>query len=121
MVIRTVQADETGRTKPMVLVVDTIQVGTEHAEEYLALVEGLGVPVMTEAGACFVSCATGKGYGEPVDIQIVWSFPDHAGWNRIRKTLVLDPRWHQYGRETAPLRIGGTRRFLYPTSFSPGV
>ncbi len=103
----------------MVLIVDTVQVEAEHAEEYLELVQTLGVPMMTEAGAGFVSCATGKGYGEPIDIQVVWSFPDHGEWNRIRKTLVLDPRWHEYGSSTASLRLGGTSRFLYPTPFSP--
>ncbi|MCU1458501.1 MAG: hypothetical protein JWL73_2593 [Actinomycetia bacterium] len=105
----------------MVLIVDTVQVEEKHAEEYLDLVQRLGVPMMTEAGASFLSCATGKGYGEPVDIQIVWSFPNHGEWNRIRKTLVLDPRWHEYGSGTAPLCITGTRRFLYPTMFSPGA
>jgi hypothetical protein len=102
-----------------VLIVDTVQVEAEDADEYLALVQRLGVPMMTEAGAGFVSCAAGKGYGEPVDIQVVWSFPDHGEWNRIRKDLVLDPRFHEYGSATAALRIGGTSRFLYPAPFSP--
>ncbi len=105
----------------MVLIVDTVQVEARYAAAYLGLVEQVGVPVMTEAGAGFVSCATGAGYDEPVDIQVVWSFPDHAEWNRIRRTLVLDPRWHEFTRGTAPLRLGGTRRFLYPAPFSPGA
>jgi hypothetical protein len=100
-------------------VVDTIEVPEGSVEPYLAVVEYLGVPVMTDAGAAFVSCATTPaGLGESVDIQIVWAFDDHDQWNVIRKNMVLDPRWYQYADQVAALRTGGTRRFYYPVSFS---
>ena len=48
---------------------------------------------MTDAGASFVSCATTSSeIGEPVCIQVTWSFDDHVHWDEIRKNLVLDPR-----------------------------
>ena len=58
--------------------------------------------VMTDAGATFVSCATtSSGIGERVHVQVVWAFDDHEQWNEIRKNLVLDPRYHEYGAGAA--------------------
>jgi len=104
-----------------VYLVDTIEVAADRLEAYLELVETVGVPVMTEAGARLDRCtATSVALGEPVEIQIVWSFDDHGQWNEIRKNMVLDPRWYEYGRRGASLRTGGTRRFHYPTPAAGG-
>ena len=103
----------------MPYVVDTIELEPRYVALFLEVVEHLGVPVMTDAGASFVSCATTSAdLGENVDIQIVWAFDDHAQWNVIRRNMVLDPRWYEYARQGAALRTGGTRRFFYPVSFS---
>jgi hypothetical protein len=104
----------------MPFVVDTIEVEPHVVTDYLEVVEDLGVPVMTDAGARFVSCATtAADIGEVVDIQIVWAFDDHAHWNVIRKNMVLDPRWYEYAGKVAALRNGGTRRVYYRAPFSP--
>jgi len=103
----------------MPYLVDTIEVPPESVASYLDVVEHIGVPVMTDAGARFVSCATtSPDIGENVDIQIVWAFDDHDQWNLIRKNMVLDPRWYEYAERVASLRTGGTRRFYYPASIS---
>jgi len=97
-------------------IVDTVQVKPADVDAYVALVRGTAVPVMTRAGAGFVSCwATSPALGEDVDVQVTWSFPDHVAWNEIRKNLVLDPEWHGLAHQVRPLRSGGTRRFYYPT------
>jgi hypothetical protein len=104
----------------MVHLVDTVEVEPGLVDEYLRAVEDLGVPAMTDAGASLVSCAVSAAdLGEAVTVQVTWSFSDHGHWNEIRRALVLDPRWHAYGRRIAPLRTGGTRRFLHPVTFSP--
>ena len=103
----------------MPFVVDTIEVEPEKLSLYLDAVQEVGVPVMTDAGAVFVSCAaTSAEIGEDVDVQIVWSFDDHGHWNGIRRNLVLDPRWYEYAARTAALRTGGTRRFYYLVALS---
>jgi hypothetical protein len=103
----------------MPYVVDTIELEPRCVARFLEVVEHLGVPVMTDAGASFVSCATtAADLGENVDVQIVWAFEDHAQWNVIRRNMVLDPRWYDYARQVAALRTGGTRRFYYPVGFS---
>jgi hypothetical protein len=97
-------------------IVDTVQVKPADLDAYVALVHRTAVPVMTRAGAGFVSCwATSPKLGEDVDVQVTWSFPDHARWNEIRKNLVLDREWHALAGSTAALRQGGARRFYYPT------
>ena len=104
----------------MPYVVDTIEVEPRCLAPYLEVVEHLGVPVMTDAGASFVSCATTSAdTDERVEVQIVWGFDDHAQWNVIRRNVVLDPRWYAYADRVAALRTGGTRRFYYPAGFSP--
>jgi hypothetical protein len=104
----------------MPYVVDTIELEPTCLAPFLEVVEQLGLPVMTEAGASFVSCAaTSADLGETVDVQIVWGFDDHAQWNVIRRNMVLDPRWYEYARQMAALRRGGSRRFFYPVAFSP--
>ena len=96
----------------MVHLVDTVEVEVDRVDEYLGALRTVGIPVMTEAGASFVSCRiTSRHLGENVHIEIVWGFEDHVRWNEIRRNLVLDPRYHQYGERTAALRTGGTRRF----------
>ena len=95
--------------------VDTVQVRPEDLAAYVALVHDGAVPVMTAAGATFVSCwATSPALGEHVDVQVTWSFADHVEWNAIRKNFVLDPAWHALAARAATLRAGGTRRFYYP-------
>jgi hypothetical protein len=104
----------------MAYVVDTAQMDPGNAKEYLRLVETEAVPVMTDAGAGFVSCWETSGeLGEEVSVKTIWSFTDHVEWNVIRKNMVLDPRWYEYSQKIAQLRTGGTRRFFYPASFSP--
>lgn len=97
--------------------VDTVEVEVEHVEAYLELVGTLGMATMTSAGANFVACATTSGeVGERVHIQVTWAFDDFVHWNEIRKNLVLDPRYHEYGSTAASLRVGGTRRFFTPAA-----
>jgi len=97
-------------------IVDTVQVKPDDLGAYVALVHDNAVPVMTRAGAGFVSCwATSPSLGEDVDVQVTWSFPDHVEWNQIRKNLVLDRDWHALAGRARELRAGGTRRFYYPT------
>ena len=104
----------------MPYVVDTIEVEPHLVAPYPDSVEQLRVPLMTDAGAFFVSCATTSAdIGEIVDVQIVWAFDDHAQWNVIRKNMVLDPRWYEYSDRVAALRSGGTRRVYYRVGFSP--
>jgi hypothetical protein len=99
--------------------VDTVEVAPAQLASYLDVVHLEGLPVMTDAGALFVSCATTSAeIGGRVDVQVVWSFDDHDQWNVIRRNLVLDPRWYEYAARLATLRIGGTRRFYYPADFS---
>jgi hypothetical protein len=103
----------------MPYVVDTVELEPPDVAPFLAVLEQLGLAVMTDAGASFVSCATtAVDLGENVDVQIVWAFEDHGQWNVIRRNMVLDPRWYDYARQVAALRTGGTRRFYYPVSFS---
>ena len=103
----------------MPYVVDTVEVEPSCLASYLAVVERLGVPVMTDAGASFVGCATtAADLGESVDIQIVWAFDDHAQWNVIRRNMVLDPRWYEYARQVSALRTGGRRRVYHRVDFS---
>jgi hypothetical protein len=106
----------------MGFLVDVIQIDALHAEEYLRLVHEVAVPVMTAAGAALAACwSTARDLGEDVDVLVAWSIGDHARWNEIRRNLVLDPRWHEYGRAAARLRRGGTRRFYHAAPFSPGA
>jgi hypothetical protein len=100
--------------------VDTVEVDPGDVEEYLELVGGPAMTVMTDAGARFVSCATTSGeVGERVHIQVVWAFEDFEQWNEIRRNMVLDPRWYDYAQRAASLRVGGTRRFYAPTTIAP--
>ena len=103
----------------MMHLVDTVEVEPHHVEDYLDVVRSLGRAVMTDAGAVFVSCATTSSeIGERVHVQVVWAFDDHGHWDEIRKNLVLDPRYHDYGARVASLREGGTRRFFTAADFS---
>jgi hypothetical protein len=103
----------------MLHLVDTVEVEPDHVDDYLDVLRTLGLPIMIDAGAAFVSCGTtSKLIGEPVSIQVVWAFADHEQWNEIRRQLVLDPRWYEYGARAASLRVGGTRRFYAPASIS---
>jgi hypothetical protein len=103
----------------VVYVIDTARLDPARVDEYVRLIEQSAVPVMTEAGAGFVSClATSRELGEDVEVQVTWSCEDHVEWNEIRKNMVLDPRWHQLARREADLRNGGHRRFYYPAGTS---
>ena len=100
--------------------VDTVEVEPDNVEDYLDVVRTVGMAVMTDAGATFVSGAvTSSEVGEPVHIQIVWAFDDFVHWNEIRKNIVLDPRYHEYGSRVASLRVGGTRRFFSAAAMTP--
>jgi hypothetical protein len=104
----------------VVYLVDTVEVVPEKADEYLGIVETMGVPVMQEAGARFISCwGTSKELGEAVNIKTIWAFEDHVEWNEIRKNMVLNPRWYEYSARISALWKEGTRRFYYPADFSP--
>jgi hypothetical protein len=99
--------------------VDTVEVEPRNVDDYLEVVSSAGLAVMTDAGASFVSCATTSStVGERVHIQVVWGFEDFEQWNDIRRKMVLDPRWHEYARKAASLRVGGTRRFYAPVNFA---
>ena len=104
----------------MVYIVDTVEVDARDADEYLRIVETMGVPVMKAAGARFISCwGTSKDLGEPVNIKTIWACDDHVEWNEIRKNMVLNPRWFEYSDKISKLWTGGNRRFYYPAGFSP--
>ncbi len=99
----------------VVYLVDTVQLATGDVDAYVGLVTRIQVPVMTGAGATFVSCwATSRELGTDVDVQTTWSVADHVRWNEIRRNLVLEPDWHRFAAVAASLRRGGTRRFYYP-------
>jgi len=100
--------------------VDTSEVETGLVDRFLSLVRDLAVPVMTDAGAELVSCAAAPpGLGEPVCVEVVWEVADFETWNGIRRALVLDPRWYEYGSAASALRSGGRRRFVVPVPWSP--
>ena len=104
----------------MVHLVDTVEVEPQHVAAYLEVVRTVGMGIMTDAGASFVSCATTSSeIGEHVFIQVVWAVGDHERWNEIRRDLVLDPRFHEYGSTVAALRVGGTRRFFTAAALAP--
>jgi hypothetical protein len=104
----------------VVHLVDTVEVEPQHVAAYLEVVRTMGMAVMTDAGAAFVSCATTSSeIGELVFIQVVWEVGDHVRWNEIRRDLVLDPRFHEYGSTLAALRVGGTRRFFTTAPLAP--
>jgi hypothetical protein len=99
----------------VLFLVDTVTVETDRLELYLDLVRARAVPIMTGAGATFCYLrSSNPGLGEPVEVQVAWSVADNAGWNEVRKNLVLDPRWYELALELAQVRVGGTRRFLRP-------
>ena len=93
--------------------VDTVEVEPEHVEGYLELIGTLGMAVMTDAGrpSCRVRPRRARSAS---GCTSRWSgpFDDLGHWNEIRKNLVLDPRYHEYGSTAASLRVGGTRRFF---------
>jgi hypothetical protein len=104
----------------MPYVIDTIEVEPAPVTQYLEAVRTLGLPVMTEAGAFFVSGATtSSDIGENVAVQIVWGFEDHDDGNLIRRTMVVDRPWYEYGRTIAAPRPSGTRRIYHRVGFSP--
>lgn len=94
--------------------VDTVDVHPADLERYLDLVRDRVVPVMTEAGASFVSCAATDPSLGPVTVQVVWGFDDFVQWNDIRRRLVLDRRWYEVAHEARTMQRGGTRRFYHP-------
>jgi hypothetical protein len=92
--------------------VDTVEVAPDAVDEYCRTIEEELAPVMGQAGATFERCdRTTHGLGEPVWVQSVWSCPDFAAWNVIRRNLVLDPRWYACAERLRDLHRGGTRRF----------
>ena len=106
----------------MLHLVDTVEVEPGRVEEYLSVLTGMGMAVMTDAGASFVSCATTSGViGEPVHLQVVWAVDSHERWNEIRRDLVLDPRYHEYGSAVAAIRRGGRGASSPPSPSAAGV
>ncbi len=97
--------------------VDVVQVAPGDVAAYLRTFEELGLPVMRRAGAVLESCrATADDLGVDVDIEVVWRLPGFVTWNRIRRDLVVDPVWHDWGRRAAALRRGGARRIMRPVT-----
>lgn len=95
--------------------VDTVSVDPARVDEYVEVLRTRVVPLMTGAGAAYESCrVTAAGIGEPVEVQVTWSFADLVAWNAIRCALVVDPRYYECAASLASLRTGGTRRFLEP-------
>ena len=94
--------------------VDTVDVCPPDLERYLDLFWHRTVPVMTRAGASFVSCATTDPSLDPVTVQVVWAVDDFVQWNDIRRRLVLDPGWYEVARQARTMGRGGTRRFYRP-------
>ena len=86
-------------------------VAPSDVDALVTLVRETGVPIMEGAGATFVVCDRAPDLGDDVDVLSVWSCADFADWNRIRRNLMFDPRYHAYSAELAGLRRGGTRRF----------
>jgi hypothetical protein len=99
--------------------VDVVQVAPADVPAYLEALAEMAVPVMSEAGATLETCRTTSGdLGLDVDVEVVWRVPDFGEWNRVRRDLVLDPRWHAWGDRAKALRRGGTRRFMRPVDLS---
>ena len=96
-------------------IVDTVSLAPADASHYAQLMRERLAPVMRDAGAPMVALRTTYDeLGEDVLVQVVWSVPDHAAWNHVRRNFFMDPRWHSAWAEAAPMRKGGTRRFYYP-------
>ena len=91
--------------------VDVHHVAPSDVDALVTLVRETGVPIMEGAGATFVVCDRAPDLGDDIDVRGVWSCADFADWNRIRRNLMFDPRYHAYSAELAGLRNGGTRRF----------
>ena len=99
--------------------VDLVQVAPVDVPAYLEALAEMAVPVMTAAGAALESCRTSSSdLGLDVDIEVVWRVPDFDEWNRVRRDLVLDPRWHEWGERASSLRRGGIRRFMRPVDLA---
>ncbi len=104
----------------MVYMMDTVLVDPADAHRYLELLETSYVPAATKRGLTLVACwHTPEDLGEDITVTTIWSFRDFAEWNDLRRKAVLDPAYLEWVEEATPLRKGGTRRFYYPTSFSP--
>jgi hypothetical protein len=54
----------------------------------------------------------GPDLGDDIEVRTEWACADFAAWNEIRRTLMLDPRYHSSSASLAALRRGGTRRFF---------
>jgi hypothetical protein len=100
----------------MLYMVDTVEVEPKDADAYLAMIHTEMVPVMLEAGGTLEhSRRTAGAIGQPVSVQITWSYADLSSWNTVRKNLVLDPRWYACAEKLRSMRTGGTRRFYEET------
>jgi len=96
----------------VIYLVDTVRVDEGNLAAYIGLLASTVRPSMERAGAVFERCRTsGLGLGQPVDIELTWSFADFAVWNHIRRSLVVDPAWYQCSLSLAAMRLSGTRRF----------
>jgi hypothetical protein len=96
-------------------IVDTAIVPVGEHQRFLALVREEIVPAMTDAGIeCLSILASSPEIGEDVEVQMTWRVADHQAWNVARRDFFMDPLWHAASAESAALRTGGKRRFLYP-------
>ncbi|HEY3673337.1 MAG TPA: Dabb family protein [Acidimicrobiia bacterium] len=91
--------------------VDVHHVAPPDVEALVALVRGDAVPIMEDAGASFESCGVAPDLDDDGEVMTVWTCTDFVEWNRIRRNLMFDPRYHAYGTALAALRRRGTRRF----------
>ena len=99
----------------MVYLVDTSFVDRAQLREFTRLLEHDAFPRMRSAGATLEQYrSTSPVVGEPIEIEVTWSFPTLAVWNEIRRALVLDPGYYACAEAMAALRTGGRRRFLTP-------
>jgi hypothetical protein len=110
----------TGRDPDLVwgelFIVDRVEVDSDKLGEYLRVVQTKAAPIMERHGAQLESCRSSRDDIGPVtEVEVTWRIFDNVTWNRIRRDLVLDPEWYEWGEMALQLRRGGTRVHLYAT------
>jgi hypothetical protein len=95
-------------------IVDRVEVDAEKVGAYLRAVQSQAVPIMERHDAQLESCRTTRDdIGAVAEIEVIWRVSDNVTWNRIRRDLVLDPEWYEWGQVASELRRGGTRLHMY--------